>query len=225
MRKQKSSSKGRTPPRLPSLTAIAQDDDTRADEFCALPGNPAGLDGFDDGEEAKPVINRVGNPTVLPGNVAEMNISMPIRHGMLVARFSALAEEDERLARFEVLIRVAAEIHPGGRFASEFCYPTWVGPNTLFLEQGQCARSPTLWANLLGLAMPSNKKRMNRRQCDRRPVYEGTDEPVEVPRRHCAPLSADNQRGDKSDDERHPDSLELWQPLDDCWFVHVAALL
>jgi hypothetical protein len=37
--------------------------------------------------------------------------------------FSALAEEHERLARFEVLVRVAAELHPGGRFASELCYP------------------------------------------------------------------------------------------------------
>jgi hypothetical protein len=39
-------------------------------ESCALAENPAGLNGFDDGEEAKPVINRVGNPTVSPGNVA-----------------------------------------------------------------------------------------------------------------------------------------------------------
>jgi hypothetical protein len=34
-----------------------------------------------------------------------MNISMPIRYGMFVARFAALAEEHERLARFEVLVR------------------------------------------------------------------------------------------------------------------------
>jgi hypothetical protein len=57
--------------RLCSLTAIAQNDDARAEEFCALPENPAGLNGFDDGEEAKPVINRIGNPTVSPGNVAK----------------------------------------------------------------------------------------------------------------------------------------------------------
>jgi hypothetical protein len=34
------------------------------------------------------------------GNVSKMNISMPIRHSMFVAGFSALAEEYERRARF-----------------------------------------------------------------------------------------------------------------------------
>jgi hypothetical protein len=63
---------------------------------------------LDDRKKAKPVIDRVGNPTVSPRNVAEMNISIPIRHGMLVARFSALAEERERLAWLEVLVRIAA---------------------------------------------------------------------------------------------------------------------
>jgi hypothetical protein len=65
-----------------------------------------------------------------------MNISMPIRDGMFVAWFSALAEEHERLARLKVLVGIAADLHPGGQFPSELCYPTWVGPNTLFLEQG-----------------------------------------------------------------------------------------
>jgi hypothetical protein len=119
-----------------SLTAIVQDDNPRADGCCTPAENPAGLDGFDDCEEAKPVIDRVGNPTVSPRNVAKMNISMPIRHGMFVARFGALAKEHERLARFEVLVRIAAALDPAGRFALELCYPTWVGPNTLFLEQG-----------------------------------------------------------------------------------------
>jgi hypothetical protein len=113
-----------------------ENDNPRADEGCASAENPAGLDGFDDGKEAKPVINRLGYPTVLPGNVAKMNISMPIRHGMFVARFSALAEEHERLARFKVLIRIAATLDPGGRFAFQLCYPTRVRPYTLLLEQG-----------------------------------------------------------------------------------------
>jgi hypothetical protein len=65
-----------------------------------------------------------------------MNISMPIRHGMFVARFSALAEEHERLAGFEVLVHVTAELYPGGRFAFQLCYPTRVRPYTLLLEQG-----------------------------------------------------------------------------------------
>src|SRR5258707_10417792 len=87
-----------------SLTAIVKNDDPRADESCALAEKPAGLNGFDNGEEAKPIINCVGNPTVSPGNVAEMNISMPIRHGVFVTRFSALADELERLAPAHVLI-------------------------------------------------------------------------------------------------------------------------
>jgi hypothetical protein len=132
-------------------------DNPRADGCCTSAENPARLNGFDDGEEAKPVINRVGNPTVLPGNVAEMNISMPIRHGMFVTRFSALAKEHERLARLEVLVGVAAKLHPGGRFALDLCYPTWVGPNTLLLEQGQRALSATLLAYLLRFAMRSTR--------------------------------------------------------------------
>jgi hypothetical protein len=53
-----------------SLTAAVENDDPRADELCAPAENQAGLNGFNDGEEAKPVINRFGNPTVSPGNVA-----------------------------------------------------------------------------------------------------------------------------------------------------------
>jgi hypothetical protein len=66
-------------------------DDPCADECCASAQNPARLNALDDRKKAKPVINRVGNPTVLPANVAEMNISMSIRHGTFVAWFSALA--------------------------------------------------------------------------------------------------------------------------------------
>jgi hypothetical protein len=152
-----------------------------------------------------------------------MNISMPIRNGMFVAWFSVLTEEHERLARFEVLVRVAAELHPGRRFASELCYPAWIGPNTLFLEQGQRAFPATLLAYLLRLAMRSNKKRMDRRQRDRRPGEEGADEPVEVPRRHRSVFPLGNQCWDKTDDERHPDSLKLLHPIKVCYLVHVAA--
>jgi hypothetical protein len=73
-------------------------DDPCADECCALAENPTSLNCFDDGEEAKPVINRIGNPAVSPRNVAKMNISMPIRHGVFITRFGALSDEHERLA-------------------------------------------------------------------------------------------------------------------------------
>jgi hypothetical protein len=97
-----------------SLAATAENNDPRADESCASAENPTGLNSVDDGKEAKPVINRFGNPTVSLWNVAETNISMPIRHGMFVARFSALTEQHERLARLEVLVRIAAELETGG---------------------------------------------------------------------------------------------------------------
>src|SRR6266436_3972109 len=106
-----------------SLTAIRENDNPCANGCCAPTENPPPLDGFDDGEEAKPIINRVGNPVVSYGNVAEMNVSMPIRHGMFVARFSALADEHERLAWSKVLVRIAATVDPGRRFFSELCYP------------------------------------------------------------------------------------------------------
>jgi hypothetical protein len=118
-----------------SLAVIRENDDPRSDKSCPPAETPAGLNGFDDGEEAKPVINRFGDPTVLRRNVAEANVSMPIRHRMFVAWFSALAGEHERLARSEVLIRIAAKLDPGGRFTSQLCYPTRVGPYALLLEQ------------------------------------------------------------------------------------------
>ena len=156
--------------RLRPLATIVQNDDARADEFCALAENPTGLNGFDDGQEAKPVINRIGNPTVSPGNVAEMNISMPIRHGVFVARFSALADELERVARSNMLIRIAAALDPDGRFALQLCYPARVGLHALLLEQGQRVGPATLLADLLRrLGVRSNKKRVDRRQRDRGP--------------------------------------------------------
>jgi hypothetical protein len=209
--------------RLRPLAAIVQNDDARADEFCALAENPAGLNGFDDGEEAKPVINRIGNPTMSPGNVPNMNISMPIRHGVFITRFRALADEHERLAWSEVLTRIAAALDPGGRFASQLGYPARVGPHTLLLEESQRASPATLWADLPRLAIRSNKKRVDSRKRDRGPSPEGTDETVEVPGRHSASLPAGNQRRGKSENERHPDWPELQQPLKHCCFVQVAA--
>jgi hypothetical protein len=123
--------------RLRSLATIVQNDDARADEFCALAENPTGLNGFDDGQEAKPVINRIGNPAVSPGNVAKMNISMPIRHGVFITRFGALADEHERLARSKVLTRITTALNPDGRFASQLGDPARVGPHTVLFEQGQ----------------------------------------------------------------------------------------
>ena len=155
--------------RLRPLAAIVQNDDARADEFCALAENPAGLNGFDDGEEAKPVINRIGNPAVSPGNVAQMNISMPIRHGVFITRFGALADEHERLARSKVLTRIAAALDPDGRFASQLSYPARVGAHVLLLEQGQRIGPATLLADLVRLAVWSNKKCVDGRQRDRGP--------------------------------------------------------
>jgi hypothetical protein len=97
--------------------------------FLTRNGRPGHKRSLDDGEEASPS-SIASNPTV--------NISMP-GHGMFVAPFGALVVDHERLARFEVLVRVVAELHLGGRLASELWHPAWIGPNTLFLEQGQRA--------------------------------------------------------------------------------------
>jgi hypothetical protein len=152
-----------------SLTATIENDDARADEFCAVTENQAGFNGFNDGEEAKPVIDRFGNPTVSPGNVAKMNISMPIRHGVFVACVSALADEHECFARSKMVSCIPAALDPDGRFASQLCYPARVGTYAVLLEQGQRASPATLLGDLLRLAVPSKKKRVDRRQRDRRP--------------------------------------------------------
>ena len=107
-----------------------------------------------------------------------MNTSMPVRHGVFVARFSPLADEFERLARSKVLIRVAADIDPDGRFASQLCYPAAVGAHTLLLDQGQRVGPATLLADLLGLVVRSNQKRVDRWQRDRGPSQEGAEEAV-----------------------------------------------
>ncbi len=149
-----------------SLTATVENDDARADEFCAVTENQAGFNGFNDGEEPKPVIDRFGNPTVSPGNVAKMNISMPIRHGVFVACVSALADEHECFARSKVVTCIPAALDPGGRFASQLCYPARVGTHTVLLEQGQRAGPAALLGDLLTLAVRSKKHGVDRRQGD-----------------------------------------------------------
>jgi hypothetical protein len=46
------------------LTAIVENDNPRADGCCTPAENPAGLNGFDDGKEAKPVIDRIPGSTL-----------------------------------------------------------------------------------------------------------------------------------------------------------------
>jgi hypothetical protein len=147
---------------------------------------------------------------------------MPIRDGVFVTRFRALADEHERLARPKMLTHIAATLDTGRRFASQLGYRARVGPHTVLLEEGQRASPATLWADLLRLAIRSNKKRVDSRKRDRRPSQEGTDETAEVPGRHPASLPAGNHCRGKSENDRHLDWPELQQPLKHCCFVHVA---
>src|SRR5262249_35497199 len=140
-----------------SLMAIVENDDPRADVFCAPAENPAGLDRFDDGEEATVVIERVGNPTVLRGDVAEMKVSMPVGHGVFVAWLRVFADELERLAGSKMLIRIAADLDPDARSAPQLCDPARVGPHALLLEERQRIGPAALFAVLLGLAVRWNQ--------------------------------------------------------------------
>ena len=99
------------------LAAVGEDDDARADEFCTPTENPARLDIFDKDHEVKSIVQRLGNPTMSPGDVAEMNAAMIIRHGAVIARISRPADKLKWLSRSEVFIGIMATVNTSGRFA------------------------------------------------------------------------------------------------------------
>src|SRR6266705_1291681 len=89
-----------------AASAVGEDDDARADEFCTPTDNPARLDVFDKDHEMKSIVQRLGNPTMSPGDVAEMNAAMIIRHGAVIARISRPADKLKWLSRSEVFIGI-----------------------------------------------------------------------------------------------------------------------
>jgi hypothetical protein len=79
--------------------AVVEDDQAGAHGSRLPPGQPAHLDVLDDDREAQSVIERVGNPALTFGNVAEVDSSMVVSDRALISRMIALAHELEGFAR------------------------------------------------------------------------------------------------------------------------------
>jgi hypothetical protein len=60
------------------LPAVVEDNDARANEFCAPTEEPTRFDIFDNDREAKSIVQRLSNPMVSFGDVAEVNSAMII---------------------------------------------------------------------------------------------------------------------------------------------------
>jgi hypothetical protein len=67
------------------LTTVVEDDDAGADVFCAPMEEPAAFDIFDNDREAKSIVQRISNPTMLLRDITEVNSAMVIRHGVIAA--------------------------------------------------------------------------------------------------------------------------------------------
>jgi hypothetical protein len=159
------------PSSIEPLMAVVENHDAGADEFCAPAENPANLDLLGDGGEPKPVVQRLGNPAVSLGNVAEVNAAMVIGHGVVITPIGGLADELKCLARSDVLIGIVAAIDPSGRFAPELCYPARVGPHAAFREQGQCVGPPLPLPDVLVHAARPDKERVDGRHRDEGPGH------------------------------------------------------
>src|SRR5262252_5223226 len=90
--------------------AVIDDEQAGAHGSRAPPGQPAHLDLFDDDGEAQPVIERVGDPALTLGDVAEVNSSMVVSDRAAISRMIELAHQLEGLARLDEPMDVAPSI-------------------------------------------------------------------------------------------------------------------
>ena len=96
------------------LAAAMENDDARADEFCAPTENSTGFEIFDNSRKTKSIVRRVSNPMMLFRDMTEVNSTMVIGHGVITFRIGALADEFKCFARSKVYIGITAAINSGG---------------------------------------------------------------------------------------------------------------
>jgi hypothetical protein len=70
-----------------------------------------------------PIVDRIGDPTMLLGDVAEVNAAMVVRNVATVAPLCRLTNEFDRLARPQVIAGIAAAVNARSRFPPELIYP------------------------------------------------------------------------------------------------------
>src|SRR5262249_38689032 len=105
---------------------------------------PAHLDLLDDDREAQSVVERVGNPALMPGNVAEVNPPMVISDRAPISRMIELAHELEGIAGLDESVDVAPAIHASRGRTPQLLDATGVGADGRLPEQ--CER--------IGAALP-----------------------------------------------------------------------
>ena len=177
-----------------ALAGVVEDRDPRAHGFRTPAQETANFELVHDGDEAMPVIDRMSDPAMSLGDIAEVNAAMVIHYGVIIAPIGMLADKFERLARSHVLVGIAAAIDPRGRFAPEPGYPTWIRSHAAFREQGQRLRPPVPFPHLLGRrGRRPNKERVGYGQHDKRPRHESANETVEVPEYHRPPLEGGDE--------------------------------
>ena len=94
----------------------AENDDARADGFCAPTKNSTGFEIFDNDRETKSIVQRLSNPMMLFRDITKVNSTMVIGHGVITFRIGVLADEFKCFARSKVFIGITAAINSGGRF-------------------------------------------------------------------------------------------------------------
>jgi hypothetical protein len=102
--------------------AGVKDHNANAHGFCTSAKDSANFDLVNDRQEPMSIVDSAGEPKMSFGHVADVNAAMPKRYGML-AVIGILANEFDRVARFDLLVDIAAAINPLRRFAFELCYP------------------------------------------------------------------------------------------------------
>src|SRR5262249_59343699 len=103
-----------------SSMAVVKDEQARVHGSRAPQAQPAHLDLFDDDREAQPVIERVCDPALTLGDVAEVNAPMVVSDRAPIARMIELAHQLEGLARLDEPVDVAPAIDAGRRRTPEF---------------------------------------------------------------------------------------------------------
>jgi hypothetical protein len=161
--------------------AVVENDQAGAHGSSPPLGQPAHLDLFDDDREAQSVIERVGDPTLAFGDVAEVHSSMVVSDRTLISRMVELAHELKGVARLDEPIDVAPAVHAGRRRAPEFRDATWVGAHARLSDQRERIGASLPLAILLRQEPWANPESVNCGHRDQWPREQRAPESVNVP--------------------------------------------
>ena len=93
--------------------------------FCSTAKDSLNFDLVYDRKKPTSVIDSVGDPKMSFRRVADVNVAMSKRYGMLIA-MGVFENEFDRVAGSDLLVDIATTINSIRRFAFEVCYPRWI---------------------------------------------------------------------------------------------------